>query len=60
MGGATSKEKEEGSVVTGRWNHRVVLPSGVVGQQIRGGPYPGKKYACAKVQTGHDTLIARY
>ena len=44
MGGASSKEIDEGSAVTGKHCRRVVMPPGVVGEQIRGGMWPGGKF----------------
>lgn len=43
-GGASKEEKLDGTAVTGKWHKKVVMPPGVVGERMRGGPYPGKKF----------------
>lgn len=43
-GGASKEEKLDGTAVTGRWGKRVEMPPGVVAEQMKGGPYPGKKF----------------
>ena len=43
-GGASKEEKLDGTAVTGKWHKRIEMPPGVVAEQMRGGPYPGKKF----------------
>ena len=44
MGGATSSESRDGTAVTGRNWKRIVMPAGVVAQQLPHGWKPGKKF----------------
>ena len=45
MGGGASKEEvQDGTAVTGKWGKKVMMPPNVVGEQMRGGPKPGKKF----------------
>jgi len=43
-GGASKAEKLDGTAVTGKWQKRVVMPPGTIGEQMAKGPYPGKKF----------------
>lgn len=42
--GASKEEKLDGTAVTGYWHKKVVMPKGIVAEQMRGGPYPGKRF----------------
>lgn len=44
MGGASSKEKNSGTAVTGKYGKRVEMPAGVIGEQMRGGMRPGRRF----------------
>jgi len=41
--GASKAERCDGTAVTGKWQQRVQMPPGVIGEQMPGGPRPGAK-----------------
>lgn len=43
-GGASKEEKLDGTAITGKYGKRIEMPPGTVGEQMKGGMYPGEKF----------------